>query len=49
MLHNRKAFGRRSRPAAKRAGLKRKNKTGTISADARSDLGLHRPIADDPE
>src|SRR5439155_15130558 len=47
--HNRKASARRSRLAAKRVVLKHKNKTATISANARSDSGLRQPIADDRE
>src|SRR5437660_1003604 len=46
---NRKVFGRRSHPAAKRAGTERKNKIETRSADVRSDLEWRPPIADDRE
>src|SRR4029450_11454577 len=49
MRHNRTTCGRRSRPAATRAGPERKNKTETISADVRSYLELRQPIADDRE
>src|SRR5262249_51694816 len=46
---SRKVFGRRFRPAAKRAGPERKSKTATISADARNDSKLRRPTGDDRE
>src|SRR5438094_9268686 len=47
--HNLRASGRRFHPGGYGARPERKNKSERISADVRSDLELHRPIADDRE